>query len=638
VRDEILRRWVRQPPVGPTMQYLRDAERLAAIEQLGGRDHVLDVASESTVTAELDADRITRLDFSAAASDYAREILGDRVDRYERVEPGDPTLPFADGAFDAAVSIGPYDWKFLDVDRLTAELARTTTDLVVVSVPTPRSPYADRYHNRNRYLAPEEALDLLSPDFRIVDYDLLFQYPGLLHYLLTDLPEAVQEPFVDLAWWLSDQVTDRGRWRDASYLVLGGDPMPFARRLREGLACLFRPTSRNGFWDADEGKIVRALTYEIRGDPDPAASGTGEDGRGPLPLDWSVEDANQWRYAPFALLGAMHWRDSPLGTDAYDAKLRTELDYFARQVADDATLAELPSYGVGPLIDAFARAGRVFGPDAGDGSAGVDIAGGTGEYLPTAWRLFDHSTEAFDFSHAEDSLLPFGWATLWEVTGEGNASPGGEDEATPDRERLRTAIDDALWAITERVEPSGLFAFDNGTTRRHQNQLYTLWGLCRAIRVTDRPGYLDTAERVLDYTVDHRMRADGAFLWEDVSRTKRLQRELLRRVGWRPPYWDFLYECHQTFFVNAVAEFYAAGGERSYDREVGRAMGWIFGNNQFGVDLTELSGIGVPMRQLTVDGRIDVPDQQFKGSYEVGSYLLALTNLLAGPVRADGRY
>jgi hypothetical protein len=43
------------------------------------------------------------------------------------------------------------------------------------------------------------------------------------------------------------------------------------------------------------------------------------------------------------------------------------------------------------------------------------------------------------------------------------------------------------------------------------------------------------------------------------------------------------------------------------------------------------------MRQLTVDGRIDVPDQQYKGSYEVGSFLLALTNLLAGPARASGR-
>jgi hypothetical protein len=622
VRDELLTRWVRQPPVGPNMQYLRDAERLAAWDQLGHREHVLDAASESNVTAGLDADRITRLDFSAAATDYARETLGDRVDRYEWVEPGEPTLPFADDAFDAVVSIGPYDWKFLDVDRLTAELARVTTDLVVLSVPTPRSPYATRNHNRYRYVTPEAGLDLLSPDFRVVDYDLLFQYPGRCHYLLNDLPAELQRPFVDLAWWLSDQLTDRGRWHDASYLVFGAEPMPYDRRLREGLACLFRPTSRNGFWHAGEERFVRALEYEVRGDPDPAEYGGGPEGRGPLPLDWSVDDSNQWRYAPFALLGAMHWRDSPLGTDEYDPQLRAELDYFARQVADEATLAEIPSYGIGPLIDAFARAGRAF-EGTGDRSAR------DADYAAVARELYRHSTGAFDFSHAEDSLLPFGWATLWETA---------DSASGTDRDALLADIDDALWAINDRVSREGLFAFDNGTTRRHQNQLYALWGLCRAIRAADRPGYLDTVERVLDYTVEHRMRPDGAFRWEDVGRAKRARFELLRRLGWQPPYWDLLFECHQTFFVNAVAEYYAAGGEQSYDREVRRATGWIFGNNRFGTDLTELSGIGVPMRQLTVNGRIDVPDQQYKGSYEVGSYLLALTNLLSGPVRAAGRY
>jgi hypothetical protein len=605
------------------MQYLRDAERLAAWEQLGHREHVLDVASESNVTAGLDADRITRLDFSAEAIDYARETLGETVDRYEWVDPGDPTLPFDDDAFDAVVSIGPYDWKFLDVDRLTAELARVTTDRVVFSVPTPRSPYATRNHNRYRYFTPEEGLDLLSPDYRIVDYDLLFQYPGLVHYVLNDLPEELQQPFVDVAWWLSDRLTERGRWHDASYLVFGAEPMPFARRLREGLDCLFRPTSQNGFWHAGKERFVRALEYEVRGDPDPNEYGAGPDRRGPLPLDWSVDDTNQWRYAPFALLGAMHWRDSPLGTDEYDPQLRAELDFFARQVSDDATLAEVPSYGVGPLIDAFARAGQVFdGDESADGRP----------YTAVAWDLYRHSTEAFDFSHAEDSLLPFGWATLWDVTAEGDDAP-----AAADREELLAAVDDALWTVNDRVSWEGLFDFDNGTTRRHQNQMYALWGLCRAIRVTDRPGYLDTVERVLDYTVEHRMRSDGAFLWEDVSRLKQARFELLRRLGWRPPHWDFLYECHQTFFVNAVAEYYAAGGQGSYDREVRRAMGWVFGNNQFGTDLTGLSGIGVPMRQLTVDGRIDVPDQQYKGSYEVGSFLLALTNLLAGPARASGR-
>jgi hypothetical protein len=519
------------------VQYLRDAERLAALDQLGSRAHVLDVASESTVTAGIDADRVTRLDFSADASDYARETLGETVARYEWVDPDDPRLPFADDEFDAAVSVGPFDWKFLDVDRLTAELAWVTTDRVVVSVPTPRSPYATRYHNRFRYLTPAATLDLLSPDFRIVDSDFLFQYPGRLHYLVNHLPDRLQEPFVALAWWLSEQVTARGRWDDAAYLVVGAEPMRFDRRLREGLACLFRPTSRNGFWDADEERFVRALTYEVRGDPDPSEYGAAPDRRGPLPLDWSVDDTTQWRYAPFALLGAMHWRDSPLGTGAYDAKLRAALDCFARQVADDATLAELPSYGVGPLIDAFARAGRVFGGDRSrDGRP----------YTAVAWDLYRHSTETFVSSHAEDSLLPFGWATLWDVTGDGSGTPGRTADSAPDadRETLHADIDDALFAIVDRVAWDGLFAFDNGTTRRHQNQLYALWGLCRAIRVADRPGYLDTVERVLDYTVEQRMRPDGAFPWEDVPLRRRAGRELLRRLGWPPPHWDFLYECH----------------------------------------------------------------------------------------------
>jgi hypothetical protein len=601
VRDKILKRWVKQPPVGPNMQYLRDAERLAAWDQLGSREHVLDVASESNVTAGLDAERVTRLDFSADAIDHARDLLGETVDCYEHVDPGDPVLPFPDDHFDAAVSIGPYDWKFLDVAGLTAELHRVVTDLLVFSVPTPRSPYATRNHNRYRYFEPEAALKLVSPDWRVVDYDLLFQYPGLFHYLLNDLPEEAQEPFVDVAWWLSDLLTERGRWHDASYLVLGVEPMTFDDALDDALDCLFRPTTQNGFWDRRAERIVRELTYEVKGadalrgeTPDPGA----------VSFDWTPGDEIQWRYASFAVMGAMTWRQSALGTDAYDPKLRAELDYFAARVDDEATLAEVPSYGVGPLVDAFARAGAV-----------LDEA-----YRETAWTLYRHSRTAFDFSHAEDALLPFGWVTLLET------APA--DEATDD---LLADVDDALWRVNDRVSGEGLFDFDNGTTRRHQNQMYSLWGLCRGIRATDRPGYLDTVERVLDYTVAERMRPDGAFVWEDVPAPKRARFELLKRLGKRPPHWDFLYECHQTFFVTAVAEYYAAGGERSYDREVRRAMAWVFGDNALGTDLTDLSGIGIPMRFLTTDRRVDVPDQQFKGAYEVGAWLLALTRLLDGP-------
>jgi SAM-dependent methyltransferase len=143
VRDDVLRRWVKQPPVNPNVQYLRDAERTGAWELLGEPTDVLDVASEASVTAGLYAESVARVDFSPAATDRAREVLGEAVESYETVRPEAPTLPFADDRFDGAVCVGPYDWTFLDVEALTAELHRVTapSGVSVFSVPTPHSPY-----------------------------------------------------------------------------------------------------------------------------------------------------------------------------------------------------------------------------------------------------------------------------------------------------------------------------------------------------------------------------------------------------------------------------------------------------------------------------------------------------------------
>jgi len=565
------------------MQYLRDAERLAAFDQLGERTRVLDLASESSVTEGLDADTVARLDFSLAASSHASQVLSGAVDRYAVTDPEWPRLPFDDSAFDAAVSIGPFDWKFLDVERLRAELHRVIEDdgLVVFSVPTPRSPYAAADSYRFRYYTPDQARRFVTPDWRLVDDDLLFQYPRRLHGAINRLPDDLQVPFVDLAEALSARITDRERWDRASYLVLGIEPIDYESSLESALECLFRPVEENGFWDADEGRIIRALEYAF------------DDGG----LVWTPDDSIEWRYAPFALVGLMRWRVSPLGDDRFDGKIRRELAYFADRTGEPSTLAAMPSYGIGPLIAAFSLAAAVFDDP----------------HAATARRLYEYSSDRFDFTHAEDSLLLFGWSHLYRQA--------------PDEELLAD-IADRLWAINERLESGGLFQFENSTSHRHQNQMYTLWGLCEAVEVTGTSGYLDSAEQVLNYTIENRMRDDGAFLWDEVSRRRRLKRRVAKRVGVRPPHWDFLYECHQTFFVNAVASYYRAGGTKNYDPAVREAMSWIYGDNDLGVDLVEYSGIGVPMRQMTVDARMDVSGQTYKGAYEIGSYLMALTHLL----------
>ena len=594
-RDEVLDRWVEQPPVGPNIQYLRDAERAAALDRIRGRDRVLDVASEANVTRGLDAPSVTRVDFSPGAADRAREALGDAVDEYATADPDDPALPFDDGAFDAAVAVGPYDWTFLDVAGLTDEVGRVLAPdgSLVVTVPTPRSPYAATGGGRYRYFEPAAALDLLSPGWALDGADHLFQYPHPVHHGINLLPDRLQEPFVAAARTASDYLSRADAWTLASYLVLDASPLPYADSLDDALCALFRPADDDGFWDDERGTFLRALTYES---PSGETPPTGD-------LIWSRDDGVEWRYGPFALMGAVHWRTSALGTDAYDPELGRSLDHFAARLADGTVAREMPSYGVGPLIDAFARAGA---HDAFDDRR-----------LATARDLAAVGAETAGFDHAEDALVLYGWATLYDRDPDAGAGDG----------TLRDRIDDALFAVADRLTPEGLFAFDNHTTRRHQNQMYALWGLCRAVEATGADGYLGVAETVLDATLDRRMRQDGAFLWEDVPLRARLKGEAAKRLGYWPEYWEYLFECHQTFFVNAVASYYAAGGEGRYDQAVGRAMAWVYGDNPRGEDLVAASGIGVPLRQTTIDGRIGAPDQSFKGSYEVGSWVLALTRL-----------
>ena len=597
MREETLTRWVDQPPADPLTEYLRDAEREQALALLGERGHVLDVASEAGVTASLAAGTVTRVDFAAAASERAETLLGDRVSRYEQVSPESPRLPFPDDQFDAAVCIGPYDWRFLDVAALTAEVRRVVAPggRFVFSVPTPRSPYETGGRYTLRFYEPTEARALLDPDWALADDRLVYQHPYWLHSKLATLaPDALQRPFVAHAERATARLNapgeggrPRGDPSDASYLVLSARPADREGDLSRALDCLFRPADEDGFWvdDGAGGHVARELTYEV----DPSGRAT----------NWTASDDIQWRYAPFALMGAMQWRVSAHGTDEYDAKLRRELAYVAERI-DDCALDAMPSYGLGPLTCAFALASDVF----------------DGDYLDRARDLFDHAAPRTCFDHSEDALVLYGWTYLYE--------------RCPDPD-VREGIDRAMASVVDRQDGWGaLFAFENPTTRRHQNQLYALWGLCRAVEVTDRPGYLRNVEAVLDYTVEHRMREDGAFLWEDPSRRTRWGFELRRRLGddERRPHWAFLYACHQTFFVNAVAHYYAAGGTRDYDAELGRAMRWLDGENDRGTDLAAESGLGVPLRFVTTDGSIAVPDQQFKGAYEVGSLVMALTNLL----------
>ena len=351
--------------------------------------------------------------------------------------------------------------------------------------------------------------------------------------------------------------------------------------LRSALDAIFRPVGKNGFWDEKDGKVVRGLDFRLSCDGRPV---------------WSLDDTYIYRYVPLAMTGVMNWRSSGLGDDSYDGRIRSELAFQTRNLEKEKILRSMPGIGMGPLISVFSMAFQVFGDTA---------------YLDTAKMLHSVSKERFRFDGSEDSHVLSGWCCLYSVD---------EDRG------LLDDITAAFDTFIGKQDHDGIFEFSNSTTRRHQNQMYILWGIGQAIGVTGRTEYLLNIERTLDYTIGVRMLDNGAFIWEDLSAVSKLKKKIISKS---PDYWEYLYTCHQAFFVNAVYHYYEAGGERTYDSEGERAIEWIFGGNTLGRDLVEMCGIGVPMRLMTIGGRIDVKDQMFKGTYETGSFISALTSIIS---------
>ncbi|MDZ7746920.1 MAG: methyltransferase domain-containing protein [Halobacteriales archaeon] len=520
-RTRLLTEWVDQPSAGPLVQYLRDAERRAALDALDSPTHVLDIASETGVTRALPDDAtVTRLDFSPEASARARESL-ETVDAFESTTPETPTLPFGRSRFDAAVCVGPLDWRFLDADRLASEVSRVLTrdGTFAVTAPTPESPYHVGGRYELTYRTPDEFETTLAPHLHPTDQTYIYQPPEKVQWLAGKLPAELQRPVARYA----QRRTETCSRNRASYVVTGASAPGYRPRIDDALDCLLRPVSDHGFFDPETDRFHGRLDYSLTDDDTMA---------------WRAGEGSTRRYGPLALLGVARWRHSSLGDDRHDDRIRRLAVGYERLL--DAEGDELPSYALGPLTGAFALLSM----------AGFDT-------LSPAEDAFARSRDRFSFDHSEDGLLLHGWSYL--------------HDALADPTAVTDALREGAQAVAARQDPeTGLFAFDNPTTDRHQNQMYVLWGLCRAVEVAAGDGYLENAEAVLDYTLDTRLRDDGALLWLEPGRIEELSVALGRGEY---PQWKLLFACHQSFFAIAAAHYRRAATATSTARSSRRWAG-----------------------------------------------------------------
>jgi len=208
--------------------------------------------------------------------------------------------------------------------------------------------------------------------------------------------------------------------------------------------------------------------------------------------------------------------------------------------------------------------------------------------------------------------LLYGWSFL----------SGIENDAA-----LKQSLSGALEILIGKQNKLGEFVFKNPGSRKHQNQMYALWGIAKAAQVLKRSDCLPALERTLDAAISRRMLPSGAFVWSNPGAFEKLFKGAAGKLAGVTPHWKMLFECHQTFFANAVLHYYQAGGKKDYNQYISRAMDWIYKNNILGKNLVDESGIGLPARMMAIGGQTDINQQRFKGAYEVGSYIMALVGI-----------
>lgn len=179
--------------------------------------------------------------------------------------------------------------------------------------------------------------------------------------------------------------------------------------------------------------------------------------------------------------------------------------------------------------------------------------------------------------------------------------------------------------LIKNQDANGYFVTGDIRAIYHQRTMYVLWALIFASTITQRAEIQSAVERSLKYIWSFRLeRIDNAFVWHPsffLAKSKHLG--ILLPI-YNPRSAQYLFECHQSFFAISVLFYNYFYNEKKFIHEAIAAMDWIFGNNRLGKNLVTLSGIEVPLRIMDKKGNLFIKRQNFKGSYEIGAYILAI--------------
>ncbi len=185
-------------------------------------------------------------------------------------------------------------------------------------------------------------------------------------------------------------------------------------------------------------------------------------------------------------------------------------------------------------------------------------------------------------------------------------------------------VENLVKSLLDSQNDKGFFLTGDIRAVYHQRTMYTLWGLAFASDITKKQEIKSAIEKSIQHVWEFRRDGkDDAFLWHPlIYNTRRKSKIPLPILS--PISVNYLFECHQTFFANAISFYQFFYETDKFSDYRLKALAWIFGKNRIKTNLVDITKIDIPARIMSRKGDLIIKNNNFKGSYEVGSYIFAL--------------
>lgn len=348
-------------------------------------------------------------------------------------------------------------------------------------------------------------------------------------------------------------------------------------------------SSRNGFWDEENGNWIRKLMWSQDGGWEEA-----------VPHDWKYSIELQ----EGALMAAMISGDRRM-----DGRLAAETGFIIRHIGRDGSIAgmdyEYHSYEYGAVLSSLALAARYFRER--------DIPGfeGIGE------RSYEGAQRVFGFVKRRIGTLSYltdntstvlrGLVNIFHLFDE----RGEKRLADYIRERIGGQVEIFL----RNRDDSGRFliGYHEDGLFPVQKQLKADIALMLAQEITGAGGITQAVEKNLQWVISERL---------DPSR------RFMGGISWSADDSESFFECHQMWFI-IVTRYLEEAGSRDCPGLLERAWGFLTDDNQAGVDMyahnLDNYGAFFSYRAVSSDGVIQKEEfHRFKGAYEIGASLWAM--------------